>query len=187
MNVSFLKRLHRRFRMFGEIRFIEFLSKIHTLWSIKPYSMIEYPRLAKGYDLVFDGERLNNIDGAIVECGLWNGGYAAMMNTVSEAAGNKRHVWMFDSFEGLPAPKDLDVTVSGKKAKTGAATGDIRIVRTVFRNVDSGRVHIVKGWFQDTFKNTLPNIGKIAYLHLDCDLYEATLPTTFSWGGSYYR
>lgn len=174
MDINFLKKLNRRLRMLGEIQFIEFLSKLQTIWSIKPYSMIEYPRLAKGYDLVFDGERLNDIEGAIVECGSWNGGYAAMMNAIAEASGKKRHVWMFDSFEGLPKPMDFDVTISGKKAKTGAATGDIRIAQTAFRGVNPERVHLIKGWFQDTFENTLPKVGKIAYLHLDCDLYEAT-------------
>lgn len=37
--------------------------------------------------------------------------------------------------------------------------------------LDSARVHMVKGWFADTLPRK--EIGKIALLHLDCDLYES--------------
>ncbi len=37
--------------------------------------------------------------------------------------------------------------------------------------LDSARVHMVKGWFTDTIP--ISEVGAIALLHLDCDLYES--------------
>jgi hypothetical protein len=174
VDISIAKKINRRIRMFAEIDFSHVLDKFRTIWILKPYSMIEYPRLASAYDLIFEAEKYNEIEGAIVECGSWNGGYAALMNAASEQCGKKRDIWLFDSFEGLPKPGEVDVTFFGKKGKLSAATGDIRLVEKVFEKVGKDRKHIIAGWFQDTFSKTIPKVGKIAFLHLDCDFYEST-------------
>lgn len=173
-DISILRKINRRFRMLGQMPFLLKYQKLKTIWTIKPYTMIEYPRLASAYDIIFEVEKYNKIEGAIVECGSWNGGYAALMNAVSEQCGRKRNVWLFDSFEGLPRPGEQDVTVLGKKGQMGAAKADVRLVEKIFSNLEKNRLHIVSGWFQDTFPKIIPEMGNIAYLHLDCDFYEST-------------
>lgn len=173
-DISSAKKINRRIRMLGEIDFFRAFQKIKTIWSIKPYTMIEYPRLANAYDLVFEAEKYNEINGAIVECGSWNGGYAAMMNIASEQCDKRRDVWLFDSFEGLPKPGTEDVTYEGKKGKLSAAKGDIRLAEKVLSKVEENRKHIVEGWFQETFSTSIPQIDAIAFLHLDCDFYDST-------------
>lgn len=175
MDVPALKKFNRRVRMFGQVRWADAFRKFARILSVKPYTMVEYPRLASMYDVMFESERFNTVEGAIVECGAWNGGYALLMNNISEACEKKRDVWLFDSFEGLPAPREMDRDRRGVSAKKGAAGGATEdIVKTAFRAIDNNRVHIVKGWFEDTVTKTLPKVGKIAYLHLDADLYEPT-------------
>ena len=40
---------------------------------------------------------INGLDGDIVECGVWRGGFSIFLATLFE---NKK-IWMFDSFEGF--------------------------------------------------------------------------------------
>lgn len=173
-DVSIARKINRRVRMLGQLHLLNGFQKLKTILAIKPYTMIEYPRLASAYDLIFEAEKFNEIEGSIVECGCWNGGYAALMNAVSEQCGKKRAVWLFDSFEGLPVPGGEDVTLRGKKGQRGAAKGDIMLVEKIFSKSEKDRVHIVPGWFQNTFPTTIPQMDSIAFLHLDCDFYEST-------------
>jgi len=87
-----------------------------------------------------------------------------------------RDLWLFDSFEGLPEPTKHDVLITGKMSKAGAALGDESLVREVCLSkakLPPAKVHIVKGWFEDSMPKTLSQIDTIAILHLDCDLYES--------------
>jgi hypothetical protein len=60
-----------------------------------------YASLANAYDLTRLVEK-NNLAGAVVECGVWRGGCAAVMAAVVEKSKSNRKVWLFDSFEGMP-------------------------------------------------------------------------------------
>ncbi|HEX8993724.1 MAG TPA: TylF/MycF/NovP-related O-methyltransferase, partial [Candidatus Paceibacterota bacterium] len=82
MDVPVLKKANRRLRMFGEVGWRDAAAKFADILFIKPYTMVEYPRLAGMYDVMLESERFNDVDGAIVECGSWNGGYALLMNKV---------------------------------------------------------------------------------------------------------
>ena len=48
----------------------------------------------------------NNLPGAIVECGVLDGGTAALM--ASETAKSGREVHLFDSWQGLPKTTEKD-------------------------------------------------------------------------------
>lgn len=104
-----------------------------------------------------------NIPGAIVECGTWNGGAAA----VAAAAAPGRDVWLYDSFEGLPPPSPED----GHNAwYPGWCAGSPDLAREILGKV--GVVpHIVKGWFEDTLP--VAEVGEIALLHVDADWYKS--------------
>jgi Macrocin-O-methyltransferase (TylF) len=53
-------------------------------------------------------EKLNNenIQGAIVECGVWKGGVSMGMMMVNLRHNLERDFYLFDTFEGLPEPTD---------------------------------------------------------------------------------
>lgn len=76
--------------------------------------------------------------GDIVECGVWKGGAMALAlmqlyDEVHVAATPSRDIWLFDTFEGLPAPTDDDCEVtreafdrvSAKQVRAGAASSTI--------------------------------------------------------------
>ena len=128
------------------------------------------PRRARTlYRLACSVER-SNIPGAIVDCGVRNGGSTMLL---SEGAPS-REIWAFDSFEGLPAPtaEDLD----GPLLPMGAWRGSIKALRRGFESYGRPeRLHVVAGWFEETLPNA--PISALAVLRLDGDMYSSTMQT----------
>jgi hypothetical protein len=109
------------------------------------------------------------VRGAIVDCGVWNGGSSLLMWKGAPS----RELWLFDSFEGMPAPTEPD----GEDASQwiGEARGAVERVRECFDRYDGGAaLHIVTGWFEDTLADASEQVGPIALLHVDADWYEST-------------
>jgi hypothetical protein len=110
----------------------------------------------------------DQVPGAFVDCGCFNGGSSVMMS--SGAPG--REVWAFDSFEGLPdaGPRDPDRAEDW----VGELVASEEKVREAFsRFALPNRLHVVKGWFQETLPETAPKIDRVAILHADGDWYES--------------
>ena len=119
-------------------------------------------------------ESVRDIEGDIVECGVSIGHGALLFTLMSEYLGKMRDYWGFDSFEGFPDPTDKDETtpITGRGFWASPPEVVLKVLRDgrIPEDVIRERIHLVKGWFQDT----LPRYqGTIALLHLDCDLYES--------------
>jgi len=148
--------------------------KAKLILDVRPYALMTYPRLAKMYEITTHLER-EKIDGSFVECGVCNGGSAGIIAKVAEHNPN-RHTWLFDSWEGLPEPTEDDITFTGIVGQKGIALGsEERVKELIFKKLElnNNKVHLVKGWFNDTIPLRKKKIGKIALLHLDCDWYES--------------
>ena len=83
------------------------------------------------------------LDGAVVECGVLDGGSAALM--ASETVGSGRPVHLFDAWQGMPETSEAD----GREAQkwVAEAVGSPRRVRAAMKvmGVDPGRVHLHEG------------------------------------------
>lgn len=119
-----------------------------------------------------------NIPGDLVECGAWKGGASFMMADLLKRAGcDGKKVWLFDSFEGIQPPEEID----GPRAKAWAADTDsawhfdnLRVsVEAVQRAANTlgvgAHTRLVKGWFDKTLPATREQIGPIALLRIDAD------------------
>jgi O-methyltransferase len=141
---------------------------MRTVYKVRGYTAVFVPRLVSLYKLSQEVNRLS-LPGDFVECGVYHGGSAAIMASFCEKTKPKRNIWLFDSFEGLPKPTEVD----GHEAPAyeGWCHGDLAKVKRIFRklSIPESYVHIVKGWFQDTFPTI--EIPKIAILHIDADWY----------------
>ena len=119
-------------------------------------------------------DKTRNVEGDIVECGVSIGHGALLFLLMSEYLGVKRTYYGFDSFEGLPAPSEKDETTPIKEK--GYWANPPATVLKVLRDgrlpedVIQDRVRLVKGWFSDTVSQY---DGRVALLHLDCDLYDS--------------
>lgn len=138
---------------------------------IPQYTMVKVSLLFAYYDLVKQ-IATNKVNGAVVECGVWNGGAAAIMAMSMLDAGENRPIWLFDSFEGVPEPTEKDEQNEKTHYFKGWLTGSERKVNKVLQKmgVSEEDIHIRRGWFKDTFPQN--QIDQIAVLHIDADWYE---------------
>ncbi len=128
-----------------------------------------------------------NIPGGIVECGVWRGGsMMAVALTLENLKVATRDLYLFDTFEGMPRPTDVDIHYSGATAmasftdlQTGEDSSDecaagLRDVQKAMTQTgyDPNRIHYIKGKVENTIPQQAPE--RIALLRLDTDLYEST-------------
>jgi predicted O-methyltransferase YrrM len=117
---------------------------------------------------------IRDIDGDIVECGVSIGHGALLFLLFSEYLGVERTYYGFDSFAGFPDPveKDEVTPITGRDFWASPPETVLRVLRYGRIPEDKIRnyVRLIKGRFDET----LPKYrGRIALLHLDCDLYES--------------
>jgi hypothetical protein len=141
------------------------------------YTHASVPDLLHLYSFV-ELAKAENVEGDIVECGCWRGGSSAIMLYRERQIKNKSNIYIYDSFEGLPAPNDIATDgLKAQKINTGELSwlkankeDVISIMKKL--NIYDDRVHIIKGWFNQTTIDS--PVQKIAILHSDGDLYEST-------------
>ena len=108
------------------------------------------------------------VEGVVVECGCYFGGSTANLSLVCDIVG--RDLIVYDSFEGLPAPKPGDKYATDQTE--GFLAADIDRVKATVRKLGAiERCTFRKGWFADT----LPDHDEpIVACFLDVD-YQASL------------
>src|SRR5690606_221797 len=158
---------------------------------VSPYTMTGEARLESLLAATAYVTR-NDIQGAIVECGVWRGGsMMAAILRLQELGVSDRDVFLYDTFEGMTEPRAEDVSDYSEPAQqTGneALQRDERPWADLFdaetfnehsvgerlraTGYPSQRIHLVKGPVEQTIPGTLPE--RIAILRLDTDWYEST-------------
>lgn len=165
----------------------DFSAEDVRMWrAVSPYTMTSPERI---YALTQAVRYLaaNDIPGAFVECGVWRGGSSMAAALTLLALGRRdRDLFLFDTFEGMPAPTEADVTFDGEHAREefqrtrrSADSSDwcnapLEAVREALLGTgyDPARLHFVKGKVEDTIPGAAPE--SIALLRLDTDWYEST-------------
>jgi O-methyltransferase len=126
------------------------------------------------------------IRGDVVECGVWRGGSSMLMATVICAGrDDRRTLWLYDTFEGMPLPSRDDIDYSGKSAlddweRIVAEDGNVLAraglleVQTNLAStgIELDRVRFIQGKVEDTIPTQVP--AEICLLRLDTDWYEST-------------
>jgi predicted O-methyltransferase YrrM len=151
---------------------------------VAPYTMTGLERRA-GLVGAIDHLVRHRIEGDIVECGVWRGGSSMAMALALMARGDtSRHLYLYDTFEGMSEPTEADRSVSGESARAqldrtarGRGVWCEAGLDDVQQNLRSTgypmeRVHFVQGKVEDSIPATLP--ARIALLRLDTDWYEST-------------
>ena len=138
--------------------------------TVSPFTLVKSARINSLFNLAVRIER-EKIPGDVVECGVCNGGTAAVLAHFASRSKFARTVWLFDSFEGMPPPTLPD----GEDAKEhiGKEQGTVQNVLKALESVDADlkSVRIVEGLFGDTFPTV--DIPRIALLNVDADWYES--------------
>ncbi len=157
-------------------------TRMQRVLSVMPYSLVGPAGLEHTHDLAMHAIA-GQVPGAFVECGVAQGGCAALMTLVAHSDRPQRPCWFFDSFEGLPDPgqEDFENGTTGDHIRPlprGSCLGTYEQVSWLmfdhFRFARE-RVHLVRGWFSDTLPETAAKIGPIAFLRVDGDWYDSTM------------
>jgi hypothetical protein len=149
-------------------------SKFGRLYDlVQPYSMLSYARLRALYAAVCHIAK-SGVPGDVVECGTARGGSAALMGLALKEVDHSRHLWVYDTFQGLPAPTLEDPDYHIAKHFTGTCRGQLEDVTQLFDRLSiSSFSHCVKGMFQETLP--LTEVKAVAVLHVDGDWYDSVL------------
>jgi O-methyltransferase len=156
------------------------------LRACQPATMTSVERLYALYKAV---EYLSaaQIAGSFVECGVWRGGSmmcAAL--TLLRAGDTARSLYLYDTFEGMVPPEEVDIDLTGRPASAQLAAEQrdkdsyiwaFSPLETVRQNIEAtgypaNRVHYVRGAVEQTIPATMPDA--IALLRLDTDWYTST-------------
>jgi O-methyltransferase len=128
----------------------------------------------------------NDLPGAIVGCGVWKGGsMMAVALTLLDLGVRDRKLYLFDTFEGMVQPGELDVDWRGQAASRLMAMADKRsssswayspleeVKQAVYdTGYDPAQIMFVKGKVEETLPEAAP--PETALLRLDTDWYEST-------------
>lgn len=171
----------RRYRRIGLARRDVDREMVETVFKCMEFSLVGWQGLEATFKTTKD-VLVRRIPGDLVECGVAQGGSALLIALVSGKYGDNRHLWLFDSYEGLPDPtkQDFEGGKTGSHVRPlpkGSCLGTIEEVRDLLfrrQGLPEERITLVKGWFQDTLPSTRTKIDSIALLRLDGDWYEST-------------
>lgn len=164
------------------VDFSIFTKSLHD--AVAPYTMTSKERVVaieRAVRYVCD----HQISGDFVECGVGPGGSVmAMMLTLLEVGDRSRHLWLYDTFEGMPKPGEHDTGRSGtpaikkyhKRRKDGVSTWINFSVEQVQKNLataayPANQLHFVKGMVEETLEQQKP--ARISLLRLDTDWYDS--------------
>ncbi len=152
--------------------------------AVQPYTMTNSDKV---YALIQSARYIvrHNIEGDVVECGVWRGGsMQAAARALLEAGDTSRKLYLFDTFEGMSEPTEYDVRSDGRSATELMEVSDksrriwaiapLDEVKAGFKAVPypEDKLHYVIGKVEDTIPGELPE--RIAILRLDTDWYEST-------------
>jgi O-methyltransferase len=129
------------------------------------------------------------VPGAFAECGVWRGGSVlAMILALQEQGVGDRDVYLYDTFEGMTEPTEVDVSAfhppaldlwqesSGKPwpelFDSGIFNEDLVRLNLEHTGYPGERLHFVRGPVEETIPAEVPDA--LALLRLDTDWYEST-------------
>lgn len=151
---------------------------------VKPHTMVADEALSFSIKAAIDSINEGR-PGHIVECGVWKGGSSFAMLLAQRYYFGKvvKPVWMFDSFQGLPAaePRDGPAAIAYQADPDGpyyfdncTASLDEVCEQAARFGFTSREANIVPGWFQDSVPRVIAEIARlgISLLRIDCDWYD---------------
>lgn len=161
----------------------EVLDKLVDDIRLKGYSMVEKFGFTSIYD---EKDKIDAIDGDIVECGVWKGGMCVFLTKLFP---NKK-IWVVDSFSGFEKVeestyptelwdnhkiKEPHVFGYGIRIATHSPLDEVKSVFEEYGELNNPNINFLEGYVKDTLKPEICPIQNIALLRIDVDSYSATM------------
>lgn len=116
-------------------------------------------------------EQCSVLEGDFVELGCYRGDTSVLLGKLLAKTdqNSAKHLWIYDSFAGLPAKTTEDSSGAGRNFQEGELLVTKREVIQKIRRAGLHNIIIKKAWFNQLTDSDLP--GQIAFAFLDGDLY----------------
>jgi hypothetical protein len=129
----------------------------------------------------------NNIEGDLVECGVYKGGNIILFDYLLEKYQLNKKIFAYDTFEGMPKPSEIDMDLKNNLASQTKKNYEKNNIIWCYASLDEVKNNIKKFnlQFENKFKfikgdvlktlivkDNIPE--KISLLRLDTDFYEST-------------
>lgn len=143
----------------------------------KPYTMTGVDRIKSLFDSL-EYIRQTNLDGDIVECGVWKGGNILGCVEYCKFHNIEKTFWLYDTFTGMSKATEHDIDLNGYKGEVWEGKCDAMLdeVMNLIHNTNYpiNKVKFIVGDICQTlnFEDNVPQ--KISLLRLDTDWYEST-------------
>ncbi|MFT5318090.1 MAG: O-methyltransferase [Chlamydiales bacterium] len=139
---------------------------------------IYIPAFVTGFEYLISS---GDFPGDVLEFGTYAGYSAHILAEVIQKSGLNSHLWLYDSFEGLPASEYTNDTECYLNKKGDWVAGGMSLPRGFDKYIGASLANImprtsfsiVKGFFEDTMDKKLTD-KKAVLVHLDCDLYSSS-------------
>jgi O-methyltransferase len=128
--------------------------------------------------IIFYLNRIFGLEGDVCEFGIANGSTSALI--ANEIQNTAKHLWLFDSFQGLSKPTEKDILIDDI-----FNLGSIQMYESTMSYPDScvktklkmihfpqNKTHIIPGFIEDTIDRNFPK--KVSFAYIDFDLYNPT-------------
>ncbi len=166
MDLNSLKKIRDKVRCVVK-HYSECYAQKDLINKVRPYTLVEDDRLLNIHKLA--KMALASVPGDFLECGVFNGGSAAVIADAIKGALDRR-LWLYDTFSGIPAPTSEDGVDAVKF--TGSWAGSMDKVDEVLAKVNFPKRNTVTK--QGVFERTLVETPeRIALVHIDADWCES--------------
>ncbi|HEY4174042.1 MAG TPA: TylF/MycF/NovP-related O-methyltransferase [Rhodopila sp.] len=143
-----------------------------SVWGQKTHEALLNVELAY-VELLCRQLKNNNVPGALVEFGVFEGWWINHFFEVSERVGLDRPVIGYDSFQGLSSPHPTHDEAFWKEGQYSAS---LKSVSDNVKLAERDRIKLIPGFFSDSLQTAdALSVGEIAYARIDCDIYEPAL------------
>lgn len=157
------------------------MTKQQFFTTVSPFTMTSKERIFDLFDCM-EEIRLNNIDGDIVECGVWKGGNILGIIEYLHFYKMQKNVWLFDTFNGMTQPEDVDIDLYNRHARVQMSDTLVKAlspIEEVKQNLSlssfpAEKLKFVIGDVSETLTNKENIPKKISLLRLDTDWYKST-------------
>jgi O-methyltransferase len=146
-----------------------------THWPERAHTMIGRKRM-NNIKFCIDEVLKNNIEGDIIETGVWRGGACIFIKGILKAYNSNKKLFVADSFQGLPPPDPRYPADKGDIHHTIKLLAvSLEEVTENFKRYDllDDSVVFIKGFFETSIPKA--PIDKLSILRLDGDMYSSTI------------
>jgi hypothetical protein len=119
----------------------------------------------------------DNLEGNLAECGVYEAGGTIIMAQVLQQKKSAKHIFAFDTFEGMPEPTEYDKMHNGDifYARGRLHDTSLKLVQAKAKHFRVEHIiTFVKGFFQDTIPRTITADDRFSLIVIDPDQYAGT-------------